>query len=354
MRGTILKLGMIMLLTSFFAFYFTGQVLAKNNIPVVDPAIKEVKVNFDDENIIIIGEGFGGDGGIIVNLGTLGSLPIISRDPTILIVGFPFNGLPPGSYLLTVMTDKAIATHDVTIGAVGPKGDQGDVGPKGDQGDKGDKGDKGDQGIQGVKGDKGDKGDQGIQGDKGDKGDTGDQGIQGEKGDKGDPGEPADMELINELQAKVDSLALKAGCGDGNTDTGLGEQCDFGGGTFFDGCTEFCKWPVCGVTVNCTTGCDPLIPSTCQCDLFDKTTCPNEGEGCYLGSVENVTFTACIDEGTGVTGDSCKFTNDCATGFFCSGIGCLKYCIVTLGGCEVNEKCTPFLDFPKLGVCQPL
>jgi hypothetical protein len=119
MRGTVLKLGMTMFLTLIFTIYNSNRALSKKNIPDVDPAIKEVKVNFDDENIIIVGEGFGGEGGIIVNLGTLGSLPIISREPEILIVGFPFNGLLPGSYLLTVLTDKAIATHDMTTGAVG-------------------------------------------------------------------------------------------------------------------------------------------------------------------------------------------------------------------------------------------
>lgn len=128
MRTTILKLGTIMFLASFFTFNYTGQALSKNNIPDVAPSIREVFVDFDQENIVIIGEGFGGDGDILVNLGSFGSLPIISRDAGMIVTGFPFIGLPPGDYLLSILTDKESDTYNLTVGAVGPEGPPGPAG----------------------------------------------------------------------------------------------------------------------------------------------------------------------------------------------------------------------------------
>jgi hypothetical protein len=80
--------------------------------------------------------------------------------------------------LLTVATGGGASQYDeydLTIGAVGPEGEQG---PKGDTGDTG------------AQGPKGDKGDPGEQGPKGDKGDPGEQGPKGDTGDQGPPGEP--------------------------------------------------------------------------------------------------------------------------------------------------------------------
>lgn len=197
MKGRILKLGMILFLTLIFTIANSSQALSKQNIPDVAPSIREVFVDFDQENIVIIGEGLGGDGNILVNLGSFGSLPIISRDAGMIVTGFPFIGLPPGDYLLSILTDKAIETYNLTIGPVGPEGPEGPDGPEGPQGIQGPPGPQGEQGPIGPVG---------PQGEQGPAGPVGPQGEQGPQGEKGDPGDPADPEVLNDLQNQIDEI----------------------------------------------------------------------------------------------------------------------------------------------------
>lgn len=111
--------------------------------------------------------------------------------PSTVVVTVPGMLLRPGSYLLTMSTGPNLSQNDsfdVTLGAVGPKGDKGDMGPQGLQGPKGDTGAQGIQGNVGPQGIQGPKGDTGDTGPKGDKGDTGPKGATGDTGLQGPPG----------------------------------------------------------------------------------------------------------------------------------------------------------------------
>lgn len=109
--------------------------------------------------------------------------------PTLIVAPLPPK-LAPGTYLLIVTNGPGtddFDTFDVTIGAVGPKGDPGIQGLKGDKGDPGSQGPKGDTGPGGPKGDTGAAGRQGDPGPQGVKGDTGPVGPQGPPGTTLDP-----------------------------------------------------------------------------------------------------------------------------------------------------------------------
>jgi len=116
---------------------------------------------------------------------------------TTLVAGLPTGACDaPGTYrLLVVHTDKhgkeckedegggeqRFSVIDVTIGAVGPKGEPGP---------QGEKGDRGDPGPQGEKGDKGETGPQGVPGPQGIPGPAGHQGPAGPPGPAGEPTDP--------------------------------------------------------------------------------------------------------------------------------------------------------------------
>ena len=137
-----------------------------------------------------------------------------------------------------------MAHFNLTIGAVGPKGDEG---PKGDQGEAGPTGDQGDTGPKGDTGDTGPEGDQGDTGPQGDQGDTGPQGLQGIPGgpgpqgipgipgpdgppgppgeqgipgEQGPPGPPGQLTLANlceletRIQSAIPNFTLSAACED--------------------------------------------------------------------------------------------------------------------------------------------
>jgi hypothetical protein len=97
------------------------------------------------------------------------TLSVRSSNDTFLVAALPpVYFATPGAYLLKVSVGPNVPQNDafdVTIGAVGPKGDTGSQGPAGATGPKGDKGDTGSQGPAGATGPKGDKGTQGPPGD---------------------------------------------------------------------------------------------------------------------------------------------------------------------------------------------
>jgi hypothetical protein len=104
-----------------------------------------------------------------------------------------------GDYLLTVSCatggsgQSQNVEYDLTIGAVGPQGEQGKVGPPGPQGEQGKIGPPGDQGPQGKEGPPGPQGEQGKigpPGDQGPQGKVGPPGPQGEQGKIGPEGPP--------------------------------------------------------------------------------------------------------------------------------------------------------------------
>jgi len=203
-RKRLLVLGV-----SIVVLVFGGAAWAGNNAL----EITEAFLVFDEDPNLIFIYGLNIDMGDdpIVMLGDYPApLVVTEYSEHEIIAELPVD-LAAGDYLLTVDTGNGphqFDSHDLTIGAVGPRGeqglqgDQGEQGIKGDQGEQGIKGDqgeqgiKGDQGEQGIKGVKGDQGEQGIKGDKGDEGDTGPQGVKGDKGDQGyqgiqgEPGPP--------------------------------------------------------------------------------------------------------------------------------------------------------------------
>lgn len=97
------------------------------------------------------------------------------------------------------------------------------------------------------------------------------------------------------------------------------------------------------------------------CGLLDQD-CDFADQGCY-GSAFNPVMEdgICVTAGTGTTGDSCSFANDCLEGFTCvdaAGGGastCRKYCDRTdmMPGCEATETCDPLAGETQTGVCMP-
>jgi collagen triple helix repeat protein/IPT/TIG domain-containing protein len=100
----------------------------------------------------------------------LDSIPVnvLTFSPTLVTVLIPSN-TPPGDYLLKLTSTRNSDTNDaaefdVTLGAVGPKGDKGDVGPQGPAGPVGPPGLPGPLGLPGPEGPVGPQGPPGPQG----------------------------------------------------------------------------------------------------------------------------------------------------------------------------------------------
>ena len=171
-------------------------------------AITEVTVVFGPpDEVVITGQGFG-DGffGLDVTVGEFGPLSIINVTDTEIVATLP-SGIPDGDFRLVVSRrdkdddssdddssdddsdgDGARDEYDLTIGAVGPTGDQGEQGKLGEQGKQGEQGDQGEQGKQGEQGDQGEQGKLGDQGPQGKLGPGGSQGPQGKMGPGGSQG----------------------------------------------------------------------------------------------------------------------------------------------------------------------
>ncbi len=115
----------------------------------------------------------------------LGGLPlggvVVNAQGTALSALLP-PGVPPGSYAFTVVAGPAsvqTAVFSVTLGAVGPRGDDG---PQGSTGAEGSQGPEGPQGPPGPAGPAGSQGPQGFPGPAGPTGPIGPQGQAGADG----------------------------------------------------------------------------------------------------------------------------------------------------------------------------
>ena len=120
--------------------------------PEIVAAIPDVMVN--PTQITIRGKNFGATRPLVLLEAT--SLSVVLYTPAAITALLP-AGVPPGSYLLTVINTERpgqsrSTNFDVTLGAVGPKGDKGDQGLRGIQGVPGLPGPMGPQGIQGLQG----------------------------------------------------------------------------------------------------------------------------------------------------------------------------------------------------------
>ena len=131
------------------------------------PQISEVWIDTDNNQLVISGSGFDNPD---VSLGAYaGFLPPVSSSADEVVVELP-DPVDAGDYKLTVRQGKGGKDqdyYDLTIGAVGPRGEKGDTGEQGSKGDTGEQGPKGDAGEQGPQGVEGPKGDQGLQGPQG-------------------------------------------------------------------------------------------------------------------------------------------------------------------------------------------
>jgi hypothetical protein len=142
--------------------------------------------------LTIEGLNFGADEPVVTLAGQV--LDVSSYSDTQLVVDVA--GFSPGVRALVVAASSPSreARMDLTLGAVGPQGDQGIQGPQGDtgaqgpQGEQGIQGETGAQGLQGEQGIQGETGAQGPQGEQGIPGETGAQGLQGEQGIPGETG----------------------------------------------------------------------------------------------------------------------------------------------------------------------
>lgn len=123
---------------------------------------------------------------------TLGGAPlnITSTGPTVIVAELEAGRLP-GTYELEVSTGRADANRDsidVTLGAVGPRGDAGPQGDTGAQGPTGPQGPQGATGAQGARGVMGPMGMTGPRGPTGARGPTGPRGYTGARGPQGPTG----------------------------------------------------------------------------------------------------------------------------------------------------------------------
>jgi hypothetical protein len=124
-----------------------GSLALALNLLVISPAYADrllIRSAVPDMNagaLFISGVGFGASPKVeIAGVRVL----VLSASDELLLVELPAAvRAQPGTYLLRVMRDLFAASFDVTIGAVGPRGDagpQGDTGPQGPAGPKGDVG----------------------------------------------------------------------------------------------------------------------------------------------------------------------------------------------------------------------
>ena len=184
--------------------------------------ITQVEIDTELESITIRGKDFDFGSFLIVTLGD----PVSGNDitsicttefnltPQEIVCDFSTSGGLPsaGDYRLKVSTGwirRRNDEFDVTIGAVGPQGEQGPPGPQGEQGPAGPQGLAGPQGPQGDTGPVGPAGPQGPQGDTGPVGPAGPQGPvgpQGPEGPLGPEGPGFDQSEFDALAAQVKEL----------------------------------------------------------------------------------------------------------------------------------------------------
>jgi Collagen triple helix repeat (20 copies)/IPT/TIG domain len=148
----------VRMLSFFSTCFLAATVWAASPHPVITGAVPDFAIN--PTQLTILGSSFGTDRPLV----SLDGLPltVLSFTDTLVVASLP-PSLTPGSYLLALSardkTNQAFTSEfDVTLGAVGPKGDMGDrglTGPQGNQGGQGVQGPQGSQGLQGVPGPQG-------------------------------------------------------------------------------------------------------------------------------------------------------------------------------------------------------
>ncbi len=191
-------------------YSFSQALAAPPGPPGAHLDVTQVFVDDPDNptSIMIIGTDLDfGSGPLSVTLGEFGALAVTGTPSDTLIEADLPAGIFPGDFLLTVSNGNGQSQndeYDLTIGAVGPQGDQGVQGKLGDTGAQGVQGKLGDTGAQGVQGKLGNTGAQGVQGKLGD---TGAQGVQGKLGQQGDIGEQG-------MQGKIGPQGPVGGTGD--------------------------------------------------------------------------------------------------------------------------------------------
>jgi len=189
-------------------------------------SLSGVKVDLDNNLLLIQGSNFDNGNTPVVSLGDLGELLEISPyTPTMIQTNLPL-GLPDGDYRLVVSTgpnEGQSIGYDLTIGAVGPQGEigpqgiQGETGPAGPQGPIGLRGAAGPQGEQGLPGADGAIGPIGPQGIQGVQGEIGPQGIQGETGPAGPAGSQGEQGPSGVISFGVKNTAGGEGALSSNT-----------------------------------------------------------------------------------------------------------------------------------------
>ena len=151
-------------------------------------AISNAAVSADQTTLFVTGANFGPRPLVTLANIVLGGVQVSSTGGQLTAL---MPVLPPGSYRLVISRgtgSNRIDGMDVTVGAVGPKGDVGAVGPKGDTGATGADGAIGPKGDQGAVGETGPTGPQGLKGDTGPQGPIGPQGPEGPQGPIGPQG----------------------------------------------------------------------------------------------------------------------------------------------------------------------
>jgi hypothetical protein len=140
-------------------FFLAILAAANTNAQTPQLVVTKVYVDFNAEEIVIIGNHFDNGGEPVVWLGGT-ELSVSGFTDSLITAAMPLN-IETGDYLLTVTTgrlSRRFDTFNLTIGAVGPPGPQGERGmsgpqrPQGPRGPEGPKGLRGPQGLQGPPG----------------------------------------------------------------------------------------------------------------------------------------------------------------------------------------------------------
>jgi len=147
----------------------------------------QINLSVTPNTIAISGQNFG-TSKPTVTLDAM-TLAVTSFSQTSIQATLPIS-IPPGSYVLTVVSGNGTPGSglvDVTIGTQGPVGPQGPQGPQGNTGATGPQGPQGTTGLTGATGPQGPQGPTGPQGPQGNTGATGAQGPQGPPGPAATP-----------------------------------------------------------------------------------------------------------------------------------------------------------------------
>ncbi len=196
------------LVTVFSLLWIAGSARAVQPLEIID-----VFVDVENAQIVIGGNNF--DNGNSLDV-TLGGVPLVvtGDTPNEITVGLP-EGFPDGDYLLEVTTGGGTPrtdTYALTIGAVGPQGEQGPPGIDGAPGPQGPPGIDGQPGPQGPVGPPGPPGATGPAGADGAPGAQGPPGPEGPPGPQGPPG-GAEIETLRVPGAPVSVAAGAANIG---------------------------------------------------------------------------------------------------------------------------------------------